>query len=192
MQSDYGYAQLQNHVEELQGAEQYVRMHEDSHEADQEYQNNNHQDEWMLLCQLNPVYDQQSNDESHVDWEAAANELPRPLLLSCPNWINTAKAQNDQTLHVRQFTPIDTVNLNQKQRRAYTIVSSHFNNQDEDQVPLRMMILGTAGTRKSYLIWALAQLLGCRCLLTATTGIAAYNVGGITVHSALSSISQSK
>ena len=47
-----------------------------------------------------------------------------------------------------------------------------------------MLILGTAGTGKS-LIQALAQLLQDRCLLTATTGIAAFHIGGITIHSAL-------
>ena len=36
-----------------------------------------------------------------------------------------------------------------------------------------------------YLIHALAQLLQEKCLLTATTGIAAFHIGGITLHSAL-------
>ena len=67
----------------------------------------------------------------------------------------------------------------------YVIVSTHFSNQDEHKVPLRMMILGTAGTGKSYLIRALAQYLGSKCLITATTGIVAFNIGGITLHSAL-------
>ena len=48
-----------------------------------------------------------------------------------------------------------------------------------------MLILGTGGTGKSYLIHALAQLLQEKCLLTATTGIATFHIGGITVHSAL-------
>ena len=48
-----------------------------------------------------------------------------------------------------------------------------------------MLILGTAGTGKSFLIQAIAQLLQDKCLLTATTGIAAFHIGGITLHSAL-------
>lgn len=47
-----------------------------------------------------------------------------------------------------------------------------------------MLILGTAGTGKSFLIQAIAQLLQVKCLLTATTGITAFHIGGITLHSA--------
>ena len=124
----------------------------------------------MLLCQQNPTYAQQDNDDSHVDWEAAANELSPQLLLSCSNWISNTKAQSNQTFPSRQFNPIDINNLNHKQRQ---------------ENPLRMMILRTAGTGKSFLIRSFSQLLGQKCLLTATTGIAAFNIGGITIHSAL-------
>ena len=48
-----------------------------------------------------------------------------------------------------------------------------------------MIIYGTAGTGKSFLIRAIAQLLGSACLLTGTTGIAGFNICGITLHSAL-------
>jgi hypothetical protein len=30
----------------------------------------------MLLCELNPTYQQESQQCSDVDWEAAANNLP--------------------------------------------------------------------------------------------------------------------
>ena len=185
LQSNSENAQLQNHIQQLQQAEQYVRAYEHSNDDSQEYQSSSHQEEWMLLCQLNPLFSQQDNDDGHTDWEAAANELSPQLLLSCPNWISNTKTQYNQTLPSRQFNTIDINNLNHKQRQAYTIVSIHFNNQDEHKNPLRMMILGTAGTGKSYLIRSLSQLLGHKCLLTATTGIAAFNIGGITIHSAL-------
>ena len=48
-----------------------------------------------------------------------------------------------------------------------------------------MLILGTARTGKSFLIQAIAQLLQVKCLLTAATGIAAFHIGRITLHSAL-------
>ena len=48
-----------------------------------------------------------------------------------------------------------------------------------------MMVLGTAGTGKSFLISSLVQLLLDKCLLTGTTGIAGFNIGGVTVHSGL-------
>ena len=52
--------------------------------------------------------------------------------------------------------------------------------------PLYMSILGTAGTGKSYLIKALKNMLGNALKVTATTGLAAFNIDGETVHSALS------
>ena len=67
--------------------------------------------------------------------------------------------------------------------------TSHFDkSQDPDQPtpqPLRIMICGTAGTGKSYLINALAQRLSNHCLITATTGIAAFSIHGCTIHSTL-------
>lgn len=44
---------------------------------------------------------------------------------------------------------------------------------------------GTAGTGKSYLIGAIAQLLNDHCILTGTTGMASFNICGKTLHSAL-------
>ncbi len=43
----------------------------------------------------------------------------------------------------------------------------------------------TAGTGKSYLINAIRNLLQSKCAVTATTGKAAYNIKGVTVHSLL-------
>ena len=56
-------------------------------------------------------------------------------------------------------------------RLAYDIVAHHyhnFNNHMSTEL-LRMVITGTAGTGKSYLISALAELLGHQCILTGTT-----------------------
>ena len=44
---------------------------------------------------------------------------------------------------------------------------------------------GTAGTGKSYLIGAIAQLLNDHCILTGITGMASFNICGKTLHSAL-------
>ena len=48
-----------------------------------------------------------------------------------------------------------------------------------------MIICGTAGTRKSFLITAIAYTLGDTCLLTGTTGLAGFNICGTTLHSTL-------
>ena len=48
---------------------------------------------------------------------------------------------------------------------------------------LLMGIYGTAGTGKSHLIYAIKRLLGDACLLSATTGKAAFLICGETLHS---------
>ena len=47
------------------------------------------------------------------------------------------------------------------------------------------MVLGTAGTGKSYLIHCLRRLLGATVRVLAPTGVAAVNIGGATLHSSL-------
>lgn len=48
-----------------------------------------------------------------------------------------------------------------------------------------MIVCGTAGTGKSYLISAIAHALGSTCVVTGTTGMAAFHTCGKTLHSAL-------
>ena len=73
--------------------------------------------------------------------------------------------------------------MNEKQRLAYDIVTSHAQSVQTSE-PVCMIICGTAGTGKTYLINTLKQVLGEKCLVTATTGIAAFSINGQTLHSA--------
>ena len=66
----------------------------------------------------------------------------------------------------------------------YQDVQAHL---ESDRVePLRMIVSGTAGTGKSFLISCLRGLLGERVRVAAPTGVAAFNVHGCTLHSLLS------
>ena len=71
------------------------------------------------------------------------------------------------------------------QNLAYNIVKSHFENQDQDKKQLFLMIIGFAGTGKSYIINAIRNLLGNKCAVTAPTGKASHDVKGSTLHSLL-------
>ena len=51
--------------------------------------------------------------------------------------------------------------------------------------PLRMVITGTAGTGKSFLIACLKHLLSSKVRVSAPTGVVAFNVQGCTLHSLL-------
>ncbi len=179
LHTDYAHKNVIDYSADLERAEQYLRSnHEDTTEDNYEYQSSNSREEWMLLCELNPTYQQESQQTDNIDWEAAARELPQPLLHSCPNWVSTMKREYENISSTQQFPRTDIANLNRQQAKAYEIVSTHFRS-TASQSPLLMMILGTAGTGKSYVIRAIAQLLDNHCINYWNGSI------GITLHSAL-------
>ena len=67
--------------------------------------------------------------------------------------------------------------LNERQRIAFDVVDNHANS-GEQLEPLKMVVCGTTGTGKTYLINAFKQVLDERCMLTATTGIIAFGLVG--------------
>ena len=87
--------------------------------------------------------------------------------------------------------------LNCDQRRIFDNVEAHLLHQklhEEkkchcDFKPLRMFVSGVGGTGKSFLIEAIKALIAdiwptddLTCAIAAPTGLAAFNVGGITIH----------
>ena len=79
--------------------------------------------------------------------------------------------------------------LGDKQRIAYNVILEHYRTRVD---PLRMIIQGTAGTGKSYLIGSIKNTLEnilhpgkSPLLLLAPTGVAAFNISATIVHSAL-------
>jgi hypothetical protein len=87
--------------------------------------------------------------------------------------------------------------LNQDQRRVFDNVKAHLLHQKSheanecscDLKPLRMFVSGVGGTGKSFLIEAIRALVygmwssdSLLCAIAAPTGLAAFNVGGITMH----------
>lgn len=70
------------------------------------------------------------------------------------------------------------INLSESQKKAFSLFKHHKN----------ILILGSAGTGKSFLLKTFQEYIKinypekCLCL-TSTTGISAYNIGGITIHS---------
>ena len=87
--------------------------------------------------------------------------------------------------------------LNMDQKRIYEKVKMHLlhllsHESGEcscDFKPLRMFVSGVGGTGKSFLIHALKSLIhkiwpssDLSCAIAAPTGLAAFNVGGMTIH----------
>ena len=83
------------------------------------------------------------------------------------------------------FDIVDINSFSEMQNLAFDIVKSHFDDTSSEKEPLCLIMNGVAGTGKSYLINAIRNLLQIKCAVTANTGKAAYNVGGVTLHSLL-------
>ena len=90
--------------------------------------------------------------------------------------------------------------LNESQRLAFQKVLNYTTARHEYQMhavesppePLRLFITGGAGTGKSHVISVVHEHFeraqigdGCACMLMAPTGVAAFNIGGLTIHKAL-------
>ncbi|CAM9650624.1 unnamed protein product, partial [Laminaria digitata] len=73
--------------------------------------------------------------------------------------------------------------LNERQSQAFDNVKRHF--EVGGDIALHQMALGTAGTGKSWLLYALSHLLGGHVKRAAPTGMAAFLIGGSTLHSLL-------
>ena len=100
--------------------------------------------------------------------------------------------------------PADTLSLEQRvnmlntdQRRIFDKVKGHLLHQQQheanecscDLTPLRMFVNDVGGTGKSFLIETVKSLVhdlwtsdDLTCAVAAPTGLAAFNVGGITIH----------
>ena len=99
-----------------------------------------------------------------------------------PYWINTQKTSFVHSTGTASESVI-VASVNQCQKTAYDIVQNHFSSEINGQ--LLMMVIGLAGSGKSYVINAIRGLLNNSCKVSAYFGIAAFNVNGTTLHSLL-------
>ena len=122
-------------------------------------------------------------------WPNSWLGVPFDRLLS---WLSSTK--DASTLPPPPLPPFTLDSLSAKQRLAYDIVAKHsFGGLQEDH--LLMIVLGTAGTGKSFLINAIRHMFTLhsqpdRVRITAPTGIAAANICGSTIHSLLSLLNE--
>ena len=136
-------------------------------------------EEWMLVCQRNADLQPDMTSQQDFDWTLPAQAYPN--LEQMPSFI----AQQRQSAPQHTFTTTaDPHHLTGKQLEAYNIVLRHV--QAESPPPLHMIVSGTAGTGKSYLIHCLKLLLDDKVRVAAPTGVAAFNIDGQTLHSLLS------
>ena len=136
-------------------------------------------EEWMLICQHNSDLQPNTVSQYDIDWTLDAQCYPN--VEEAPSFIS----QQRQTAGQHIFTTTaDPSKLQGKQLQVYTDVQQHYTSVNPP--PLRMIVSGTAGTGKSYLIHCLRILLQYHVCVAAPTGVAAFNIDGHTLHSLFS------
>ncbi len=139
-------------------------------------------EEWMQLARFHENTACQSSSEALQQWSHDRSNYTQQQVKEMPGWVvqqkkNTSLPELEQDCDISSFTLM--------QKNAYDIVNNHFLQDTENHEPLTLIINGEAGTGKSFLISAIRNLLQHKCYVTATTGKAAYNIHGVTIHSLL-------
>ena len=124
------------------------------------------------------------NDDS-VSWDAQYQALPEEIRPMLSTWLDQQKrlGESDPNLFKRDIHKVDPSTLNHEQRVVYDRIKMHFEDPNPNKDPLFLIVYGTAGTGKSHCVHAFYGFLGNVCKLTATTGMAAYNINGCTLQS---------
>lgn len=102
-------------------------------------------------------------------------DLGAPYVIDESEFITDIKEDNPSEV-ITELLKDEEFTLSDEQQRAFDIIE----NTNES-----MLLSGPGGTGKSYLLRYLIRNTKKNILVTATTGIAAYNVMGCTIHSGL-------
>ena len=135
-------------------------------------------EEWMFICQSNAELQPTTESQEDVDWSVDAQRYPN--VEEMPTFIFR---QRESAGEHSFTTTADPQYLQEKQLQAYNLIREHA--ESNNPPPLRLIVSGTAGTGKSYLINCLRSLLNRRVRVAAPTGVAAFNIEGHTLHSLL-------
>jgi len=164
--------------------------------------------DWMRLAEMGPNVRIDSNidlgsrdmDRDH-DWtnDAQQKYSNEDLAKACDFVYQAARnSKNDDNYNIRDENRVSDIicdNLNEKQKIIFDRIETHHKNAISDHrvEALRIHIMGTAGTGKSYLIKAIRKRLQSMArngkspvIVIAPTGVAAFNIDGGTIHSTLS------
>jgi hypothetical protein len=153
--------------------------------------------EWELLSRLILVANIDFNEldilgihdfDTNYCWDNP--EIPEAVLNSAPQFIETNRPSMDVFQRNQHVNPwVDT--LSHKQCQTFNIILHH-SQQEKKAPPLMMIIQGTTGTGKSYLISCFKASLNMHSpygqspiLLLAPTGVASFNIQATTIHETL-------
>ena len=134
----------------------------------------NAQEAWMTA--MDREIDSEIVQTLHTEHDT--DVYPNHVVEECRSWLASQKELN-HTTDATTGRHIDTSTFTVDQQRAFTAITT------SSECQTLMLIVGTAGTGKSYLIEGLKQHYGKHLKVAATTGIASFNIRGQTLHSLL-------
>ena len=192
LKSELGKSKIPDFGEKLTDIRRFISQMkkevEEEEEVKEEKGSEEDKEEWMHLAEIiskkvgENILD--SIIEEKIDYcdqekysENKINEISKWLIYKQKGMqhkdIIQIKVENEE---------VDINILNRKQRLAYNILEEHFNKKKKKE-GIKLIVTGTG---KSTFIKAAKQLLGEKVRLAASTGKAAFNINGLTIHSLLS------
>ena len=165
----------------LQNVLDNVVQDDDNANSSSEYEHENPQEEWMILSNYHKLQGTHQYPEKSCDWHVDSTMYTVQQIASMTKWITNEKS--DHTATARDYQ-VNTMTCSKKQQLAYDSILNH-NSKTMAKEQLLLIIIGEGATGKSFLINAIRSYLKDSCMVTATTGKAAFNINGITIHSFL-------
>lgn len=146
--------------------------------------------EWMLedfaeICAINPTYEKAMHDMEAHDWSKVLRD--DRTFEEAGRFLQQCKESSRDDEEELDHEDVDVHKMTPEQSSVYDEVKKHLLAKKNGSAtpPLLKLVTGTAGTGKSFLIKCLRHLLGKSCILIAPTGVAAVNIRGQTMHSAV-------
>jgi tRNA A37 threonylcarbamoyladenosine biosynthesis protein TsaE len=162
------------------------------------------QPEWMEAIRPNAEYDHIYSDFKYddggpeYDWSKQSHDYPEDMGLTFVERLNDLTKQNDNFIDIPD---IQLDNMNEEQQFAFNIIMSTLLSSIKKEKgfhPLRLIVAGTAGSGKSYLIKCLVKAIRTlfksnkAAQIVCPTGNSANIISGMTLHSFLKIPTNSK
>jgi hypothetical protein len=138
-------------------------------------------DDWMIAVHPRPEEAADAHGQINVDWWADAEPYKVDgSLVHLSTWLRDQRAN----LAAVEAPTVAGLEPNPTQRQVLDIIDHHARCAHPGKKPLRLIVHGSAGTGKSFVINSARDgALRGKVKVSAPTGVAAFNVQGSTLHS---------
>ena len=140
------------------------------------------QEDWMAVSEIAPNLVSESPElslfvDTEYDWSARRNSYSFEELELMQDWLNEQKSKDEARIE-SDVPRVMPEQLNRLQKLAYNLIKTN----EEEGVQSLMILMGTAGTGKSFTIYAISTYLQNRVKRGAPTAKAALLIKGDTLH----------